>query len=252
MSEANSNGMTAILRRLDDPDTGEKIGRLLDRLDQIEGILDRVEVVTATLPGAIATATDTFDGIAARSQKSGVDIDERVGGALQLAEKLTQPDTVKVLTQLVDRIDQLQELLDLADQAPGFVAMAVDTVDHLVEKANDNGIDVDTRLRSTYGLGEKLTSPETVEALGEVLDPGAVTVVGMLGQTLARCRAECLSSTDAPSATVFDLIKMGRSDDGRRALAFLVNFGKLWGQGINQMHTQHRAELAANSEDGNE
>ena len=252
MNDENSNGMTAILRRLDDPDTGEKIGRLLDRLDQIEGILDRVEVVTATLPGAIATATDTFDGIAARSQESGVDIDERVGGALQLAEKLTQPGTVKVLTQLVDRIDQLQELLDLADQAPGFVAMAVDTVDHLVEKANDNGIDVDARLRSTYGLGEKLTSPETVNALGAVLDPGAVTVVGMIGDTLAKCREECLSAPEPPSASVWDLLKLVRGEDGRRSLAFLVNYLRLWGQGMKNMHSQHRAELAANSEDGNE
>jgi hypothetical protein len=252
MNEGSSNGMTAIRRRLDDPDTGEKVGRLLDRLDQIETLLDRVEMVTATIPAAVATAADTFDGIASRGQEKGIDIDERVSGALQLAEKLTEPRTIIVLSQLVERVDQLQELLELADQAPGFVAMAVDTVDHVVQRANEAGIDVDARLRSTYGLGEKLTSPETVNALGAVLDPGAVTVVGMIGDTLAQCREDCLSAPEPPSAGVWDLLKLIRNEDGRRSLAFLINYLTLWGQGVKNMHSQHRAKLAANSEDGNE
>ena len=245
MSDSNANGVSTLRKRLDEPETAEKVGRLLDRLDQIENLLDRVEMLTAAIPGAIATAADTFDQVAARSQAKGVDIDAHVAGAVQLAERLTEPTTVNVLTQFVDRIDQIQALLDLADQAPGMMAAAVDTFDQVIRRAEEAGIDVDARIRSTYGLGEKLTSPATVDALGAVLDPGAVSVVGMLGQTLAKCRDECLAQPEAPQKGAFDLFKLSRSEDGRRAIAFLYNFGRLWGGGIKDMHTKYRAELAA-------
>jgi hypothetical protein len=249
MEDSATDGLAAIRRRLDDPATGEKVGRLLDRLDQIENILDRVEMLNATIPAAISTATDTFDDLAKRGQQQGVDIDERLAGALHLAERLTDPKTVDVLSQLVDRMDQLKALLDLADQAPGFMAMAVDTVDRVIQRAEEAGIDVDARLRSTYGLGEKLTSPATVDALGAVLDPGAVQVVGMLGQTLAKCREDCLSKPEPPQAGLLDLYRMSKTEDGRRAIAFLKNFGRLWGEGIEQMHATHRASLMENTND---
>lgn len=252
MSEPNGNGMAAIRRRLDDPETGERIGRLLDRLDQIENVLDRVEMLSSTLPGAIAAAADTFDDLAARGQEKGVDIDERVAGALELADRLTEPKTVKVLSELVGKIDQLQGLLDLADQAPGMMAAVVDTVDHVFQRAEAAGIDVDARLRSTYGLGEKLTAPATVDALGAVLDPGAVSVVGMLGATLAQCRNECLSRPEPPSAGALDLFRLSRSPDGKRAIAFLVNFGRIWGQGIEQLHSEYQAQLKADLENNND
>ena len=254
MTDSANNGLAAIRRRLDDPATGEKVGRLLDRLDQIEDVLDRVEMLSTAIPVAISTATDTIDDLARRGQQRGIEIDERVAGALELAERLTEPKTLAVLSQLLERMDQLKELLDLADQAPGFVAMAVDTVDHFVRRAEDAGIDVDARLRSTYGLGEKLTSPATVDGLGAVLDPSAVTVVGMLGQTLAKCREECLAQPEPPQAGPLDLFRLSRTDDGRRAISFLVNFGKLWGEGIERMHAEHRAQLesARNNSNGNE
>ena len=250
MTDSSSNGVASLRKRLDEPETAERIGRLLDRLDQIEGLLDRVEMLTAVLPGAIATAADTFDQVAARSQARGVDIDAHVSGAVELAERLTEPTTVGVLTKFVDRIDQIQLLLDLADQAPGILAAVVDTFDQVIRRAEDAGIDVDARIRSTYGLGEKLTSPETVDALGNVLDPGAVSVVGMLGQTLAKCRDECLSQPEPPSKGILDLYRMSRTDDGKRAIAFLVNFGRLWGSGIEDMHARHRAALAAEENNG--
>ena len=43
MEDTPTNGLQAIRSRLDEPATSEKIGRLLDRLDQIENVLDRVE-----------------------------------------------------------------------------------------------------------------------------------------------------------------------------------------------------------------
>lgn len=176
--------MATIQRRLNDPATAEKIGRLLDRLDEIENLFERLDAV-----------------------------------------------------------------LTLADQAPGFIAMAVDTIDEVVQQAEAAGIDVDKRIRSTYGLGEKLTSPATVDALGEVLDPGAVTVVGMLGTTLAKCREECLAQPEPPAKGLRDLWKLSRSNDGRRAIAFLVSFGRLWGQGIKQLHAEYHAKRKAESEE---
>jgi uncharacterized protein YjgD (DUF1641 family) len=239
MNEPDKNGIARLQDRLSDPATAASIGRILDRLDSLESVLDRMETATAVLPGLISTVADTFDGLAARGQDAGIDLDERMKSALELTERLTQPETLGVLNRLLSRIDRLEGFLELADQAPAALSMAVDTLDDIVRKGEKRGIDLDSRLRSTFEFGEKVTSPETVDALSDVLDPGAVSIVGMVGQTLVKCRNECLAREEPLRAKGIDVLKALRSEDTQRALAFLLTFGRFWGQAMKQMHSMY-------------
>jgi len=236
MSERETDGLAQLQDRLSDPSTAASLGRILDRLDSLESMLDRVETAAMVLPGLVSTVADTFDGLAARGQQAGIDIDERLASALELTERLTHPETLGVITRLLSRIDRLESLLALADQAPAALSMAIDTMDDIVRKGEKRGIDLDARLRSTFEFGEKVTSPETVEALTDVLDPGAVSIVGMVGQTLVKCRNECLAREEPLRAKGIDVLRALRSEDTQRALAFLLTFGRFWGQAMKRMH----------------
>jgi uncharacterized protein YjgD (DUF1641 family) len=164
------NGTEELRKRLRDPETARALNRLLDRLDTIEQAIDTLERLETQLPGAFATTADVIDAELTRAADRGVVLDERAGKALTLAEKLTEPETVEVLTALLDRLDQLEELAALADQLPGMTATAVDTMDDAMTRAADRGVVFDERAREGLQLLEKLTEPQTAQALGAALD----------------------------------------------------------------------------------
>jgi hypothetical protein len=145
---------------------------------------------------------------------------------------------VTALSGLLSRLDKIEQITALLDDLPGFISMMVDAVDEVYAGAESVGISIDARVRSTFALGEKLTAPATVDALDQVLDPNAVGFVGMLGDTLARCQEECLSRDEPYSATAWDLLRSSRDPDARRALGFLVTFGKMFGKGMAERHAQ--------------
>ena len=61
----------------------------------------------------------------------------------------------------------------------------------------------------------------------------------MVGQTLVRCREECLARDEPARATGLDVIRALRSEDTQRGLAFLLNFGRFWGDAMQRMHTMY-------------
>lgn len=167
---ASSNGATALQQRLQDPEAAEALSRLLDRLDTIERAIDLLERLEATWPAALNTATDVVDDELTRAARRGVVLDERAGAALQLAETLTEPETTAVLTRLIDRLDQLEAIAQMADRLPGASAAAVDTLDEALTRAAERGVVFDERVRVGLRLLERMTEPRTAQALGAVLD----------------------------------------------------------------------------------
>lgn len=246
MSE--SQGIALLRERINEPDTALRLSRLLDRLEAIESTLARVEEAVSQGPAIVSTLADIADDAADRAHESGIDLDERLRLSLALAERLTDPTTVKALSGLLSRMDKIEQLTALLDDLPGFISMMVDAVDEIYAGAESVGISIDARVRSTFALGEKLTAPATVDALDQVLDPGAVGFVGMLGETLARCQKECLSRDEPYSATVWDLMRSSRDPDTRRALGFLITFGKMFGQGMTTRHAQLALERQNSAE----
>lgn len=83
------SSLVAVLERID------------QRLARLEGAVERLDTVARGAPGALAIATDTFDGVAARLAESGVDIDERVRTTLRVLERLTAPEAANAVETLL-------------------------------------------------------------------------------------------------------------------------------------------------------
>lgn len=170
MEPTQSNGAPPPLeKRLQDPDTRRVLGRVLDRLDTLERTLDALEQA----PAVLQTTTDAVDQELTDAAERGVVVDERMREALTLAEKLTEPDTVEVLSGLIDRLDQLEHLADLAEQGGDAAKIAADSLDEVLTEAAERGVVVDERAREGLVLLEKLTEPDTAAALGRLLDRSA-------------------------------------------------------------------------------
>jgi uncharacterized protein YjgD (DUF1641 family) len=170
MESTRTNGAVNLEERLEDPETRRALVHLLDRLDTIERAVDALERIEDKMPEAVEMTADVIDDELTRAAERGVVLDERAGSALQLAEKLTEPHTVEVLTALMDRLDRLEQLAELADQLPDAAMVTVDSIDDALTRAAERGVVVDERAREGLMLLEKMTEPETAAALGAVLD----------------------------------------------------------------------------------
>lgn len=120
-----------IQARLSDEGTLNTIDHLLSRIDLLEKSLASLSIMLERLPGLAAISIDTADDLVQQANEHGVDINERLGTALQLAERLTQPAMV----------EKLDAVLKLSDQMPGLMAMGIDTFDEVMRNANDSGFD---------------------------------------------------------------------------------------------------------------
>lgn len=236
LDERLQNVLT-LAERLTAPKTVEVLTGLLDRLDQVE----QLTALLDQAPGFAAMTVDMADEAARRAAERGIDLDERLHGVLGLVEKLSAPETVRVLSALLARVGDLEQLLALADQAPGFVAMMVDVADEWAARAAERGTDVETMLHATAAAARRLTelvgSAEFQALLDSgVLDPRALGVVGTAGQALVRCQEECLSRPEPPKTGLFGLLRAAREPEMQRTLAFLVHFGRFFGEAMAAHH----------------
>ncbi|TXB62951.1 DUF1641 domain-containing protein [Phaeodactylibacter luteus] len=146
-------------QRLNDERTLRSLDHLLQRIETLEQAVDRLATALEQGPGLASMAADAADEAVAKAQQRGVDLEERLGNALHLAEQLTSP-------AMVARIDQLN---GLAEQLPGLASMAADAADEGYQQAALKGIDLSERLGIALGLAEQLTRPETAGRLGQLL-----------------------------------------------------------------------------------
>lgn len=199
-------------------------------------------------PGLVAMTMDMVDEGYRKADASGVSIDDRLGNALTLAEKLTAPAMVQ----------KLDGLMTLADQAPGLVAMTMDMVDEGYRKADANGVSIDERIGNVMVLAEKLTAPAMVEKLDGLMTladqaPGLIAMTvdmfdeGMKGaldkgldlQALgdiagASNRALTAAKAEPPAKVggIFGLLRVLKDNDRQKGLGFLMNFLKHLGRNL--------------------
>ena len=157
--EERAQNALVLAEKLTAPETTAQLEQLLALADQA--------------PGMVAMVGDMVDETYRSAAANGVDMEARLGNALQVAEKLTAPDTVAKLNQL----------LELSDQAPGFIAMMGDMVDETYRSAAARGVDIEQRLQAGLAVAERLTAPETVQNLNQLLDladqaPGMAAMIG--------------------------------------------------------------------------
>jgi hypothetical protein len=159
-------------------------------------------------------------------------------------ERLQEPATAAAVHRLLDRLDALTQVLDLiqpllapAGQLPGLVAMAVDSADELARQARASGIDIEagvsrgTAAALRFGAVMDADKVRALEALLQsgVLDPAALASVG----AMARALQATGSHPPAPVGLV-GVLRAAADPDVQRALGFLVEFGKRFGQGLAQ------------------
>lgn len=124
--------------------------RMVDQLERILQFSDQ-------LPGLMAMQADIVDEAYRKADAQGVNIDERLGIALQLAEKMTQPQVA----------EKLETLLKIGDQLPGMMAMTMDMVDEGMKKAIANGFDPQV-LADTAGAANTALTHAKAEAPAKV------------------------------------------------------------------------------------
>ena len=179
MSENGVNGWQsteagqALQARLGSEVTLMALTRLLDRIDSLEKTVVTLTEAVNQAPGMVAMVGDMADEAVGNAAKRGVDVEERLRTAMALAEKLTAPKTAA----------QIDQLLALADQAPGVMAMVGDMADEAIGNAAKRGVDVEQRFRAGLTMLEKLTEPKMMAQLDQLMAladqaPGIVAMVG--------------------------------------------------------------------------
>jgi len=235
-------------KRLTNEHTLNSLDGLLAKIDSLEKAVNNLTVMMQQGPGMVAMVTDMADEAYRKADASGVSVDERLGNAMVLAEKLTAPAMV----------EKLNGLMSLADQAPGLVAMTMDMVDEGYRKADANGVSIDERLGNAMVLAEKLTAPAMVEKLDGLMTladqaPGLVAMSmdmfdeGMknaidkgfdlqaLGNIAgASNRALTAASAEPPAKVggIFGLLRVLKDNDRQKGLGFLMNFLKHLGRNL--------------------
>lgn len=94
-----------LLGRLSDPKINRSLNNLLDTIEQA--------------PGLVSMTMDTVDELVSQSNQGAVRLDDRIAGVGQLLRQLSDP-------QMVER---LNGLMKISEQAPGLMAMTVDSID---------------------------------------------------------------------------------------------------------------------------
>ena len=178
--------------------------KMVNKIEQMMTDVDQA-------PHFAAMVGDMVDETQRRAAANGIDIEQRLGAGLAIAEKLTRPQMV----------EQLNGLLEMADTAPGFIAMLGDIADEAYRNAMANGID----LESLISQGTSAASKLSVLMDSGILDDGAVRVVGAAGKALADASQQTIEPVG-----MFGLLGALRDPDTQRALGFLLNVGSNLGK----------------------
>ncbi len=208
--------------------------RLHARLDRMEA---RIDAVVHAAPGAVAAVVDTLDDVADRLGEGALDARMRAGA--RVIEQGTRPDTLRVLEQLLARMDRVEQLVTLADQLPGTVAMVVDTLDDIADRVGETGVPVHVRVTNLVALAERLTSPGMVAlvdtldarlpALTRVLQSGPLDDASAEAAIVAGKSLADTARAGAPPAGPLALLGALNDPDTQRALGFLLAFAKRFG-----------------------
>lgn len=134
--------------RLADDRTLEAIDHLLARIDTLEAAVDQLSMLMRQGPGLVAMAGDMVDETYRKADANGVNIEERLGTALQMAEQLTTPAMA----------EKLDGLVTISNQLPGLIAMTVDMYDEGMKRAFDNGFDPRSLMETASAANTALTN----------------------------------------------------------------------------------------------
>jgi len=142
----------------------EALERIEQRLDRLERSSETARTLCATAPGALATLVDTFDGLVARMSAAGIDVDQRINTLVRVAERLTAPEALEMLCEVLDNVELFDRLRESGVFGPGAVNIVGRAADAL------GRIDID-QVEPVGALGafKALRHPDMKQALGVLM-----------------------------------------------------------------------------------
>jgi hypothetical protein len=209
---------------------------LVARLERATHAVEALTAQAAYVTPALAVVADSADEFVARADARGVHLDARLHDAVGLLERITAPDTMRTLHTLLDRMPQLEQLLALTDQAPGFVALGVDAMDDVMRDLQGRGVDVEAGLLNGASAALRFGAhigPAQVDAIEGVLtsgmlDPHVVTLIGRMGSSLAT------AAEAAPSPVgLGGMLGALRDPHVKQALGLLLTFAAEFGRQLD-------------------
>lgn len=199
------------------------------------------ERMGVSVEDAVATGTDFIDESVTRAGDSGVEVDQRLHGLGQLLDKVTRPETLSALGQVVDALPQLAGLIKILEQAPDLLATAGDVLDDYQQRCAANGVDVEKAvangLQTMFYLGSRVDM-EHLHRIGDllasdILNPHALGVVDNAAKSLNSAQQQVCGEASERIGMI-GLLKALRDPRIQRSLAFAVQFGKCFGKNMEQ------------------
>ncbi|EAQ77219.1 hypothetical protein DSM3645_04130 [Blastopirellula marina DSM 3645] len=230
-----------ITDRLNEPHTQEILHRLLDRAED----LDKVLQAASEAPNLVAIATDVVDSLARQAADQGIDIEQRATDLLTLLKKVTEPQNVQALITLVDHLPKLAQATSLADELPNLMAIVMDVFDEWSDDLKKQGIELEQSLRNglhaALHLGGRIRREE-LDRIGyllrsDVLSEHSVETVSLAGSALSSCRQGSCEHPVPKRLGLLGLLNASRDPNTQRALAFAVQFGKCFGNLLEEKHS---------------
>ncbi len=162
---------------------------LLRRLELAAESMASLTALMAQAQPAVAIVVDSADELVRHAKDRGIDVDARLRDTLHLVERLTAPESMRMLNMILDRLPMLEQAIVAADRLPGAVAIGVDSLDEFMRDAQAAAPPAPLGL---FGMLRALRDPDVQRTVG-VLLRGAARV----GRTLDRS-PQLSSSTTAP------------------------------------------------------
>ena len=162
--------------------------------------------------------------------------------SMQTVGQVSADATLQTVEQrtrsIAEVVESLRPLMALAQQAPAFVAVLMDSFDEAMRAANDNGIDVERGLLNGAEAALRFGATMDAEKVREldallksgVLAPGTLRIIGELGRALTETAAAPPSTAGA-----LGLLKALGQPDVQRALGFLVTFAERFGRRLREL-----------------
>ena len=216
-----------------------------DRLERIEGMLESIVGMVNQAPPMVSMIMDTVDESISKANES-IPVQERIDAAKETFDKISQPDTLKGINQL----------LEMMQLVPGLTAMAADSMDEMAYNVNQSTHGFQDRIDGLSRLLMKLSDPTTVAKLEQLIElsdqiPGLIAMVmdsvdevAMGTDLMGPQNMELLKSAmkanqyanSVPPAKVgglFSLLGILRDKEVQKMLGFMVNFAKAFGRELN-------------------
>ncbi len=231
-------------------ETLKSLTHLLKKVETIEESIEKIADSLKKIPGMVSIATDTLDNEISGAEGRSTDLDERLQQIGMLVERLTEPEMLMKLNQVVD----------LADSLPGLVSIVVDAVDDDINVLNAAGVTVDQRLKNLAAILDGISQPGVEKTLNDLLTfaermPDTLAMIadtvddqmdsvkdkGLDPQEIASFIAlsgKALSTTQRnriqPVGGIFSIMKKIKDPDRQKAIGFLMDFLKSFGMEIEK------------------